>query len=118
MADTDPTGGGSTVALTIPPEDRRFLRLTFEMAREGIRDELIEHPDRLQEPVRMHRESAVYGRLIDGLDTGCITPDREVRDLLRHLADVIDQGNEYERVIAEHEALHGLLGQLTGGEDR
>lgn len=118
MADTDPTAGGWTVALTISPEDRRFLRLTFEMAREGIRDELTEHPDRLREPVRVRRESAVYGRLIDALDTGRIAPDRDARDLLRHLADVIDQGNEYERVIAEHETLHGLLDQLGGGESR
>jgi hypothetical protein len=118
MADTDPTGGGSTVALTISPEDRRFLRLTFEMAREGIRDELTEHPDRLREPARLHREEASYGKLLDGLGTGSIVPDCAVRDLLCHLAEVIDQNNEYTRVVAEHEALYGLLGQIKGGEGR
>jgi hypothetical protein len=32
------------------------------------------------------------------------------------LAEVIDQGNEYERVICEHEALCGLLGHLSRSE--
>lgn len=118
MADTDPTGGGSTVALTISPEDRKFLRGLFGMAREGIRAELTEHPDRLREPARLHREEASYGKLLDGLGTGSIVPDRAVRDLLCHLAEVIDQNNEYERVVSEHEALHGLLDQLKGGGDR
>lgn len=47
-----------------------------------------------------------------------IVPDREVRDLLSDLAGIIDTGNEYSRVVAEHQALHGLLAQLGGGEDR
>jgi hypothetical protein len=34
------------------------------------------------------------------------------------LAAIIDKGNEYARVVSEHEALHGLLDQLTGGGDR
>jgi hypothetical protein len=43
-------------------------------------------------------------------------PDRDVRDVLRDLAEVYDRENEYERVVCEHEALHGLLEQLAGGE--
>jgi hypothetical protein len=34
------------------------------------------------------------------------------------LAHIIDSGNEYTRVVTEHEALHGLLDQLRGGESR
>jgi hypothetical protein len=34
------------------------------------------------------------------------------------LAGVIDRGNEYVRVVAEHEALYGLLDQLKGGGSR
>lgn len=47
-----------------------------------------------------------------------IVPDHDVRAVLRDLAQVIDADNEYERVIAEHEALHGLLGQLAEGRGR
>lgn len=118
MADQDPTGSGSTVALSIPAGEAKFLRGVFTAARAGVRDELTEYPEKLREPTRLHREEAAYGKLLDGLDTGSIVPERDVRDLLRHLAEVIDQDNEYERVIAEHKALHGLLGQLTEGRAR
>ncbi len=47
-----------------------------------------------------------------------IVPDDEVREVVTTLAQIIDGSNEYERVVAEHEALHGLLGQIGGGEGR
>jgi hypothetical protein len=47
-----------------------------------------------------------------------IVPDRDVRDLVADLAGIVDQANEYSRVVEEHEALHGLLAQLGGGEGR
>jgi DUF438 domain-containing protein len=52
------------------------------------------------------------------LDELVIVPDDEVREVVTTLAQVIDTSNEYERVVAEHEALHGLLTQIGGGEDR
>ena len=45
-----------------------------------------------------------------------IVPDRDVLDVLADLAQVIDTGNEYSRVVAEHEALCGLLASLDGTE--
>jgi hypothetical protein len=45
-----------------------------------------------------------------------IVPDNDLRTVLGDLAQVIDSGNEYSRVVTEHEALHGLLGQLRGGD--
>ncbi len=47
-----------------------------------------------------------------------IVPDRDVRDLLSDLAGIIDRANEYTRIVAEHEALHGLLAQLGKGDSR
>ncbi|HWM54716.1 MAG TPA: hypothetical protein VNO20_04935 [Solirubrobacterales bacterium] len=113
MANQNPTGSGHAVALTIPADQVRFLRSLFEMARDGIKDELERYPDKLREPTRLHREEAVYGRLLTALDECVIVPDSDVRAVLRDLAQIIDADNEYERVIAEHQALHGLLGQLS-----
>jgi len=45
-----------------------------------------------------------------------IIPDDDVLAVVGDLAQVIDSGNEHSRVVTEHEALHGLLGQLKGGE--
>ncbi len=47
-----------------------------------------------------------------------IVPDADMRDVLGDLAGIIDSSNEYTRVVAEHEALHGLLDQIKGGETR
>ena len=66
----------------------------------------------------MRREEAAYERLLAALDELVIVPDDEVRGVVTTLAQIIDASNEYERVVAEHEALHGLLGQIEGGESR
>lgn len=52
------------------------------------------------------------------MDELVIIPDQDVQDLVADLARIIDSANEYSRVVAEHEALHGLLAQLGGGEGR
>jgi hypothetical protein len=115
MADQNPTGSGAAVALHIPANQVRFLRSTFEKARAGIKDELEEFPDQL-DPKRLEREEAVYARLLAALDKQVIVPDRDVCDLVSDLAGIVDRANEYSRVVEEHEALHGLLEQLGGGE--
>ena len=115
MADENPTGRGAAVALQIPTDHIRFLRGVFEKARDGVGDELEEFPDQ-PDPMRLHREHAAYGRLLTALDELVIVPDHDVCEVVGDLAKVIDQGNEHKRVVAEHEALHGLLAQLGGSE--
>ena len=116
MADDNPTASGSAVALNIPADQVGFLRGLFKSARAGIRQELKEYPKRLKEPARLRREEAVYGRLLAALDESMIVPDSDLCAILGDLAKIIDSSNEYSRVVAEHEALHGLLRQLAGGE--
>jgi hypothetical protein len=116
MADENPTGRGRAVALTITSDHGRFLRSTFESAREGVREELRDYPDHLKDPDRLRREDAAYRRLLTALDELVIVPDHDVRDVVGDLVGVIDRGNEYGRVVSEHEAMHGLLDQLKGGE--
>lgn len=117
MADENPTGRGSAVALSISADQARFLRSTFEKARAGVKDELEEFPDQL-DPKRLEREEAAYARLLAALNELVIVPDRDVRDLVADLAGIVDQANEYSRVVEEHDVLHGLLTQLGGGEGR
>ena len=118
MADQDPTGRGATVVLKLPADHVRFLRDTFEAARAGVEGELEEYPDALKDPDHLRREVVVYGQLLAALDVLVIVPDNDLRVVLGDLAKIIDSGNEYSRVIAEHEALFGLLGQVTGGKSR
>ena len=90
MADENPTGRGSAVALSIPADQVRFLRGLFSSARAGVRQELKEYPKQLKEPARLHREDAAYGRLLAALDELVIVPDDDVRDVLGDLAQIID----------------------------
>lgn len=92
--------------------------MAFSKAPAGVRQELAEYPEQLKEPARLRREDAAYGRLLAALDELVIVPDPDVRVVVGDLAQIIDSGNEYGRVVAEHEALHGLLGQFEGGESR
>lgn len=117
MANRNPTGRGAAVALQFPAGNVRFLRETFSDARDGVKDEL-DNARRPKDPDRLRREEAAYGRLLASLDELVIVPDDEVREVVTTLAQVIDASNEYERVAAEHEALHGLLAQIGAGEGR
>jgi hypothetical protein len=112
MAKENPTGRGAVVALEMPADQVRFLRSVFAMARDGIRDELTDHVDQLREPTHLRREEGAYGRLLTALDELVIVPDDDIRVVAGDLAQTIDQSNEYERVVAEHEALMSLIGQL------
>ena len=113
MADRNPTGRGAAVALQFPAGHVGFLRETFEDALDGVRDEL-KRTERPRDPDGLRREETVYRRLLAALGELVIVPDDEVREVLTTLAQVIDTSNEYERVIAEHDALHGLLAQVDG----
>jgi hypothetical protein len=116
MADRNPTGRGAAVALQFPAGHVRFLRRTFEDALDGVRDEL-ERTERPRDPDGLRREEAAYGRLLAALDELVIVPDDEVRALLGRVAQIIDGSNEYERVVAEHEALASLIDQLSGASE-
>ena len=89
MADSNPTGGGDAVVLTISSKDLRFLRFIFEVAQGGIREELAENPHQLKDPSRLDRELAAYEKLLEALDSGSLVPDRDVIDVLRDLAEAI-----------------------------
>lgn len=113
-----PTGRGAAVALKLPANHVRFLASTFEQVRDGVRDELRECPEDLKNPEHRRREEAAYGRLLTSLEELAIVPDSDVLAILADLATMIEKDNEHARVVTEHEALHGLLDHLTGGEGR
>lgn len=116
MADENPTGRGTAVALDLPADQVGFLRGTFTDARDGVQDELQHHPGELKDPAHLPREEAAYGRLLTALDESAIVPDADARAVVADLAEVIDQGNEYSRVVFEHDAFHHLLAALEPEE--
>ena len=109
----NPTGRSKTVSLDIPTEHREFLARTLDACAEGLYGDLAMASADLRDPERAWREADAYSRLLAGIDSGSIVPDAEVRRVLRELAEQIDAGNEYSRVIAEHRALWRLLIQIA-----
>ena len=118
MANTDPTGSARTVALHLDPAHIALLREAFTSCLEGLRGDLESH-ERLRDPERSRREARAYERLLRGLERGEIrVPDEVARQVVASVAAAWDEANEYEQIVAEHSALHGLLGQLELAEGR
>lgn len=112
MSAQNPKGPHDSVGLSIPAFHADFLRETFEGGRAGACAELREYPDQVSDPQLLRREAAAYSKLLTALEERVIVPDGAVREVVTDLARAIDRENEYARVVAEHEALHGLLAQL------
>lgn len=114
MSCSQPTGGGEAVALDLPDSQRKILRGTLTSCLEGVSEDL-GHPDRLPDPDRAQREADAYKRLISALDVGTISlPDEQARAAIEAMVLSIEQDPDYARVIAEHDALFGLLSLLGG----
>lgn len=109
MAENDPTKDQTTIRFDLSRNYREFLKEVFTMARDGADEELREHGRRLQDPDRLRREQAAYERLLAALDGRLVEPDPELLAVLQELVEVVDESNEYRRVVAEHEALHAMI---------
>ncbi len=116
MAEIDPMRDRMPVQLDIPRRDRKFLKEVLTMAREGVREELREHGGRLREPRRLRREVVAYERLLRAVEEQRVIPDPELCGVLDELAGIVDESNEYARVVAEHKAMRGLLSSLDRRE--
>jgi len=113
MASQNPTGEGASITLSVRPCDRAFLRRLFTAARDGLSDELEGFADQLCEPTsQLLSELAAYCQLLDGLGGSPVLPDQAMREAVAALAGAVDRENQYPRVVAEHDALHGLLVQV------
>lgn len=110
------TSGGRFVALDLPPAQVSFLRDEMAGWLGSLRHDL-RTPERLEDPDRCRREAQAVERLLVGFTVGQLfVPDEEAEVLLRAAAESQDKENGYAEVVAAHDALHGLLAVLEGGE--
>ena len=114
MSCSQPTGGTEAVALDLPDPQRKILRSTLTSCLEGVNEDL-KQPERLSVRVDVEREAGAYGRLLAALDAGEITiPDEAARQAVEALALAIEKDTDYRQLVAEHDALFGLLDLLGG----
>jgi hypothetical protein len=115
MAGTNPTGGQQVVPLDLPDLHILILRDTLADCLEGVQGDL-ELPGGMKDPEQGRREADAYQRLLAGLVRGQLpVPDEAARAAIEAIAKGDDRASEYAEVVANHDALHGLLG-LLGGE--
>jgi hypothetical protein len=112
MAEIDLKSDRAPVQLDMSRRDRKFLKEVLTMARDGVREELCEHGERLREPRRLRREAAAYERLLGAVEERRVIPDPELCAVLDELAAIVDESNEYARVVAEHKAMRGMAASL------
>ena len=113
MANQNPTGDGAAVALEISPRKVAILRPILEMVRDGAHDDFSAAPVAARPEVARADEHA-YRVLLAALEHGAIVPIPHICRALGELAESIDEANEYERVLAEHDALTDLRRQVCG----
>jgi hypothetical protein len=112
MAKKNPTGGRRAVPLDLPAQHIAILRDSLSDCLEGLRGDL-EAPGGLSAPDEAHQEAEAYQRLLAGLARGKIlVPDEAARAAVEAIAAGDDEASNYAEVVANHEALHGLLALL------
>jgi hypothetical protein len=117
MANENPRGGRRTVPLDLPALHIAILRDSLENCLEGAQREL-EGPDELRDPDKTRSDAEAYKRLLAGLDRGkVVVPDDVAREAVKQMAVASDEGTGYAEVVAEHDALHGLLALLEGRDN-
>jgi len=101
--------------LDLPPQHVVILRRTLTDCLEGVRGDL-KAPGRMPNVVQATREATAYKRLLRALSYGWVKlPDEAAREAVAVIAAASDKQNEYEAVVAEHDALNGLLDRLSVG---
>ncbi|MBK5220281.1 MAG: hypothetical protein JJE35_10930 [Thermoleophilia bacterium] len=74
-------------------------------------------PERVPNPEKARREADAYERLLAALDEGkIIVPDEAAREAVEVMVLAAEEDTNYAEIIAEHNALFGLLGVLAPGE--
>lgn len=112
----NPTGGGSLPALSLPDEHFAFLREEMTGWLGSLRSDL-RTPEELKDPAQTRKEVEAIERLLVGLTTRQVfILDEEAEAFLRAALESHDKENGYKEVVGAHDAMHGLLVVLEGGE--
>ncbi len=114
MATDNPMGDSRLAPLALPEAHARILRRDLASWATDLRADLRD-PDRLEDPGRTRAEAEAYERLLAAVEGGGLRrPDPGAERVLRAAAEAHDHETEYERVVAEHDAMHALLAALGG----
>jgi hypothetical protein len=119
MAAKNPMADPRVVPIALPAAQTTILRDELLGWLAGIEHDLARFPDRLRDPEASVRDADSFRRLLVALDRGEIRlPDQEASSAMERAAEGYDEGNDYARICAVHDAHRALLSLLGGGEGR
>ncbi|MBW8060535.1 MAG: hypothetical protein FVQ78_09510 [Solirubrobacterales bacterium] len=114
MAEKNPTDGRRAVPLDLPPSQVTILSGLLADWYEDVRRDLT-HPEKMRNPDLAREDAEAFERLLSGLELGQIlVPDEAARAAIETAANAYDEASDYTEIVANHEALHGLLAALSG----
>jgi hypothetical protein len=114
MASENPMGGRRAVPLDLPALQIAILRDSLADCLDGA-DRELERPEELRDADKTRSDGEAYRRLLASLERGeVVIPDEVACKAVQDLAVASDEGTGYAEVVAEHDALHGLLARLEG----
>ena len=103
-------------AADLPAQSIGILQGILAACLQGLEGDLQE-PERLQDPSKSQAELAALQRVQVSLERGEVAgPDEEACRAIEQLAVASDGANNHATVVAEHDALWGLLARLKGPE--
>jgi hypothetical protein len=112
MANENPKGARRAVPHDLSAQHVAILRGHFAACLEGAEGDL-ETPERLRNPDKLRSDADAYKRLLAALKRGdVLIPDEAARVAVKEMAVAADEATDYAAVVAEHDALHGLLALL------
>lgn len=113
MAETNPTHGRRAMPIDLPPSQVTILRGLLADWLEDARSDL-SHPEGVRNPDLTRREADAFERLLSGIADGqVLVPDETARAAVEAAARAYDEASEYAEIVANHDALHGLLAALA-----
>ena len=112
---TDPhTEDSQAVPVDLLAEHLAILRDDLSGGLHGAREDL-ETPERLLNPDRRQLEATVFERLLAGFHRGeILLPDEDARGVIARMAEGFDKANDYDVIVATHDAHYGLLHCSSG----
>ena len=114
MAEKNPTDGRRAVPLDLPPSQVTILGGLLADWLADVRSDLT-HPERMRNPGLARQEAEAFERLLPGVELGqVLVPDEAARAAIEAAANAYDEASEYAEIVANHDALHGLLAALSG----
>jgi hypothetical protein len=113
MAEKNPTDGSQVVLLDLRPSQVTILRHLLGDWLADVGSDLT-HPEKMRNPDLARQDAEAFKRLLSGLASGrVLVPDKTARATIEAAAHAYDEASEYAEIVANHDALHGLLAALS-----